>query len=219
MHLHPRTTAYVAEMEAWHRVQYGRALAGEAVCTPFLEELGNFGAIGPSARLVFEPVKMAHAEEIVTHFAADPYPFTDPRFKEINYLVMYLADMELRLPFRKEGAGMDYVFRLHTGAFAGIVHLYHVDMVDYGVHKGVFSMGYLVAPNQRGQGLAGEAAHHLGLQLGMRFPHLHIARAFVDEHNLASRRVLNKLGFSLYAEAEEEGDELEYQRAVWKDGE
>ena len=214
--LNPQTAAYIEEMQLWHQKQCERALTGEVNLAAFLRPLGYFKELPPSKRLLYEPIKMAHSEEIVSHFASDENFFTDPRFRTLDYLLPYLADMELRLPFRREGAGMDYVFRLPDGAFAGIFHLYHVDTVSNGIHKNVFSIGYLVAPNQRGKGLATEAVKHICRQIQAGFPHLITVRAFADEHNSASRHLLGKIGFTQVPGTVEEGDELEYQTEVTK---
>lgn len=62
-------------------------------------------------------------------------------------------------------------------------------------NEGCFSIGYTLHYDHHRKGYAYEALHHLTTQLHETYPHMEFI-SFVDPENNASRKLLEKLGYS-----------------------
>ena len=102
-----------------------------------------------------------------------------------------------RATWSERGYGVFAMRRRDSGAFVGIVGLW-----DHDAGIGV-AMRYAVMPEHRGQGFTKEAARSV-LDFAVA-KNIHPVMAVTRESNLASRRILVDLGFSL-CEVRETGD-------------
>jgi RimJ/RimL family protein N-acetyltransferase len=140
-------------------------------------------AAGGSARLVLRPLGIADVPALQR--------LTNDR--AITSAISFLS-----YPFTREDAetlirgagGTREVFigawHRESGALIGVVGAHHRDAGD-------IEIGYWIAPAFQGQGYAGEAAGSVLTRLRSAFPHHRIV-AECRAENLASRRVLEKLG-------------------------
>ncbi|MGH2365094.1 MAG: GNAT family N-acetyltransferase [Chloroflexota bacterium] len=125
------------------------------------------------------------------------------RDEEVVWLESVIAESH-GSPRRQYQLGIELI---ETGELVGMVRL----GIESAVHRSA-SLGYGLRADQWGQGLTTEAA---GLLIGFGFETLGLHRVWATHHpeNLASRRILDKLGF------QEEGRRRDdrYVRGRWYD--
>lgn len=111
----------------------------------------------------------------------------------------YLADGPLAM-YRQHGFGMYKVIRQDDGAEIGLCGLVYRD------YLGKPDIGYAFFPQFSGQGYASEAAAAV-YQYGIDVLQLPEIVAIVAPHNVASQKVLQKLGLKLHGQLQLPGDD------------
>lgn len=110
----------------------------------------------------------------------------------------------IRAQYARNGIGRWAVERRADGAFLGWCGLKLVDDHVTNGRTHYHDLGYRLLRRHWGQGYASEAAE-ASLRYGFGVMKLPVLHATVMQANLASRRVVEKLGFGLSAEFEENG--------------
>jgi [ribosomal protein S5]-alanine N-acetyltransferase len=144
-------------------------------------ELQRLRADHESAVLAFEQANRAYFAESISDRGNDFYK----RFSERHRAL--LAEQEA-------GVGIFHVLADEDGNVVGRFNLY--DLVD-----GTAEVGFRVAQRVAGRGVATSALHDLCRIAGERYG-LRTLRAAASNENVASRRVLTKVGFVATGPAE-----------------
>lgn len=94
------------------------------------------------------------------------------------------------------------------GRVAGVISLGHIQFAMAALRVDHGELGYWIAPALRGTGMTTEAGQAV-VRFGFEDIGLHKIRVRCVEENIASRRVIEKLGFRLIGREEDD---------VWRDG-
>ncbi|MCC3158232.1 GNAT family N-acetyltransferase [Hymenobacter sp. 15J16-1T3B] len=110
----------------------------------------------------------------------------------------------IRAQYERNGVGRWAVERKEDGAFLGWCGLKFVDDTTINGRTNYHDIGYRLLPPYWGQGYTSEAAE-ASLRYGFEVLRLPVLNATVMEGNVASQRVVEKLGFGRTAAFEQDG--------------
>ena len=113
---------------------------------------------------------------------------TPHRDKSVNY---YLDFLNLKLEQIKSGTGFYWLVRDKNGELAGTINLTPIP------DTGEMQIGWMIRSKFRGQGLAYDAAK-LALEFGFRETNFDPIYGVFEVENIASEKILKKLGFMFY---------------------
>lgn len=156
--------------------------------------LWRFSDIPASRNLVFERLHFDNRDVVLEMFAGDKSPFVDRAFKSPDALYTYVAAQWISGPHSPKHGSADWVARTRQEVPVGLLHVYDVSRETWALNHRRCSIGYVVAENFRGSGLAAEAVRALQDHLFKSLDMLTLL-AMPDKQNERSIRFLEKLGY------------------------
>jgi RimJ/RimL family protein N-acetyltransferase len=159
-----------------------------------------------TARLKLRPISPSDVDDLW------PY-ISDPTFPRYMTWKAYEDPDAARAKFASFGeelaAGVGIVWAIeHEGSASGLIGLHEISWIQSAWRIDRAVMGYWLAPRLAGQGLMSEAAQAVAAW-GFESLGLHKITVGCVEDNLASKRVIEKLGFRFVGRSEEH---------AWRDG-
>ncbi|SDL85417.1 Protein N-acetyltransferase, RimJ/RimL family [Catalinimonas alkaloidigena] len=156
----------------------------------------QFPPLMPSARLQYEPLDEANAQEVFQLFTDDPNPFIIEDYKQEELWEQYVQQHLFSIRYSLKRAGYDWVYRLRQaeGAVVGMINLYGLSRETGEGQRNTATIGFTTGMAFRRQGYTQEAIHQLVAYI---FQHFDVAAvvAFTERDNEPSQRLLQKVGF------------------------
>ena len=176
----------------------------EKVFAPFARPPKRSDLYITGKRLTLRPLSPEDAEAMFG-FATDPEVTRFLPWESNTTLPAVRLWLSEQADRRRRGQSLGFaIVHNDTGMMIG-----STDLMELKLRAGQAELGYLLARNYWNQGLMSEATH-LTLAYGFDTMHLTKIYAWVDEANIASRRVLEKLGMQ-FAERETRLVKSEYR--------
>jgi RimJ/RimL family protein N-acetyltransferase len=167
-----------------------------------------------SERLSYELLTWDNFKNLLPLFENDTNHFVTEEFKTLEELEMYaVSQLEYNWYSFKRGA-CDWFLRLKTtGELVGVLHIYDLNWELMNGKHPYCCVGYAIAEPYRRKGYALEATEHLLTQIPLIFRRYKI-RAVPEGGNIASRNLLEKMGFKLLDDPEREYSSVLYQKIL-----
>lgn len=147
-----------------------------------------------SARLAYEPLRLENYKRLFDLFETDDNLYVDERFKYEGAARDYVSDLDNFARYSPKYGGQDWLFRLQGGAYAGVLHVYDLNIDTTEDRHLKATLGFSTAREFRRQGYTLEAFLHLSEHVAVHLGKP-LQRAFTRTTNLPATGLLKKAGF------------------------
>ncbi len=153
-----------------------------------------FPTPSPSPRLVYERFEVNNAIQLLSMFKEDNNSFVSENFKHEPLVIKYTAHIVRHSRNSAKHGGVDFFFKTLEGHYAGILHLYDLNVENYGTEKATCTVGFATAAPFRRKGYTLEALKHF---IEYIFENYEVASiiAYTHERNRPSQNLMLKAGF------------------------
>jgi RimJ/RimL family protein N-acetyltransferase len=153
-----------------------------------------FPELGPTANLQFARLDFDNRDLVLDMFENDGNSFVDASFKDEGKLYEYVAHNRICGPYSPKHGCADWIVMTSGGAPAGLLHAYDFSRETWALNHRQCSIGYTIAPDHRGTGIAHEAVSALEAYLFETFDMLMLL-AYPKTENERSVRFLQRRGY------------------------
>jgi RimJ/RimL family protein N-acetyltransferase len=154
-----------------------------------------FDKVKPSDRLVYELVDEINVNKLIKIFKEDDNPFVTEDYKDLKKLKKYYKEMQEMRMRKSKHAGHDWLIRLKdSDIYIGVISIYELSREQIGDLDRKCSLGFAIGNNYQRNYYATEAVQNIfdfvKNDLGRS-----LVLAYIQDGNLPSKLLLQKLGF------------------------
>ncbi len=156
----------------------------------------NFPVLSPSQRLVYKPLDYDNYEVIHTLFQEDDNRFVNQEFKDKNRIGIYVVDLKEFARYSPKKGAFDWLL-YDEDTPIGILHLYDFTQEKLGGKYKRCTIGFAIGKPYRRHGFAAEAIQQGLDYIFKHFEEIEKVLAYTYPDNIASIKLLEKLGFKV----------------------